>query len=446
MNIKINIKFPILSNAIRFALFTLFFAFSFLLKAQQQITLKSAIDSALKNNFDIQIAKNIVEINKVSNTFGMAGGMPSITITGSDNNSLSGIVQKLSSGAEINKSNVSGNSLNSGLAISMPLFNGFKIIATKERLDLLQKQSELMLNQQIQNTLAAVMVKYFDIVRQQSYLKITQSSLEVSKKKLDVINERYNVGMANDADVLQAQIDVNSAEQNVATQEIIIEQGKTDLLQILSVKKFFPISISDTMLIDNKIQIDSIINYLNKNPQYLSAEQQIKINEQVVKEINSQRFPTIKVNTGYNLSSVQSSAGLTLLNQNYGPYAGLTLQIPIFNGNVFKVQRHVAKYNVNNAKLQSESLLNNLKTGAIKTFDSYKNILQQLIAQQTNYKMSEKLVDIIMQKFQLNQATIIDVKTAQSSYENVGYLLINLQYAAKTAEIELKRLTYNLSY
>ena len=49
-----------------------------------------------------------------------------------------------------------------------------------------------------------------------------------------------------------------------------------------------------------------------------------------------------------------------------------------------------------------------------------------------------------MQRFKSNLATILDVKAAQLSYENAGYLLVNLQYAAKSAEIELKRLIYRL--
>jgi outer membrane protein TolC len=60
--------------------------------------------------------------------------------------------------------------------------------------------------------------------------------------------------------------------------------------------------------------------------------------------------------------------------------------------------------------------------------------------------MSKKLVDVVMKNFQLNQSTILDVKAAQTSFEEAAYLLVNLQYAAKTAEIELKQLVYKLRY
>ena len=51
---------------------------------------------------------------------------------------------------------------------------------------------------------------------------------------------------------------------------------------------------------------------------------------------------------------------------------------------------------------------------------------------------------MVMQRFKVNQATILDVKAAQASYETTGYQLVNLAYSAKIAEIELKRLCYQL--
>ncbi|MDP4266644.1 MAG: TolC family protein [Bacteroidota bacterium] len=408
------------------------------------MTLKNAIDIALKNNFDIQIARKNTDINRLNNSYGIAGGLPSINGTAGDNSSSSNIDQQLSSGSEIISKNAAGNTLTAGVTGGIVLFNGFKVVATKERLNNLQKQSELQLNLQIQNTMASVMVKYYDIIRQNIYLKILRSSLDVSKQKLDIVTERKNVGMANDADYLQAKIDANIAEQNVKVQELTIEQDKTDFLQLISAKDYNPIEINDSIIVDNNIKLDTIINYLKQNPQYLSAEQQIRINEQIVREVNSQRYPSVKLNTGYNYSRVKSNAGSMLLNQSYGPFAGFSLQIPIYNGNQYKTQKDVAINNVNIAKLQQENLLNSLFSDAIKSWQAYNINMQQLHSQLINYELSKKLVDVVLQRFQQNQATIIDIKTAQTSFENAGYLLVNLQYAAKSAEIELNRLIYRL--
>ncbi|HOV11883.1 MAG TPA: TolC family protein, partial [Bacteroidales bacterium] len=177
------------------------------------------------------------------------------------------------------------------------------------------------------------------------------------------------------------------------------------------------------------------------NYQYLTAEQQIKINEQLAKEARAERMPSLRLNTAYDLGFTQNTKGNTLTNLNYGPYAGLNLQIPIFNGGTYRIRQKTAQLNTNNARLQKENLFNELTSSARKTHQAYKNALTQIDIQQTSSQLSEKLVALVLQKFQLNQSTILDLKAAQQSYENSAYLLVNLQYQAKVAEIELKRLS-----
>ncbi len=420
------------------------FIFPFFALAQNPITLKSAIDSTLKNNFDIQIASNNVEISKLNNNAGMAGGLPAVNISVVDNQTSSDVLQKLNSGAEIKKSAANGNALTSNITAGILLYNGSRVIATRQRLQSLQKQSELQLNLQIQNSIAAVMAKYFDIVRQSEYLKIIERSKDVSQTKLDIITDRRKVGMANDADYLQALIDLNTIVQSLKSQQLIVDETKTELLQLMSIKKFYAFQLKDSIVVDKSIELESILSYLQKNPQYLSSEQQIKINEQVVKEVSSLRYPSLRINTGLNFNRNQSSAGLTLMNQNVGPYAGISLQVPIYNGNTYKTQKKTAQVNVDNAKIQLESLFTALTADALKTFNAYQTSLEQISSQQNSVDLSAKLIQVVLQRFSVNQATILDVKAAQASFENSGYQLVNLSYAAKIAEIELKRLKYQL--
>ncbi len=420
--------------------------FPFTGQAQQQFTLRNAIDTALRNNFDIQIAKNYVEIAMKNNTYGVAGGLPFVSANAGDNGSISTINQKLSDGTESNISNKGENDINAGVSAGIVLFNGFKVIATKEKLNRLQNLSEIQLNQQIQNTIADIMITYYDIIRQQNYLKIIQNSLDVSRQKLEIVDVKKSVGMADAVELLQAQTDVNSAEQLLELQKLSVEQNKSDLLLLISAKEQFRFSITDTIIVDATLQQDSILYFLNRNPQYLNAEQEILIGEQIVKEVSALRYPSVKLNAGYDLYLANSNKGTIQMNRNYGPTAGISLQIPIFNGSVYKTQKDVAQINVNNSILQKESLKNSLTSQAIKIFRSYSITLSQIESQRQNFEMTKQLVEVVLQKYHVSQATILDVKAAQTSFENAAYLLVNLQYSAKVAEIELKQLTYSLTY
>ena len=148
--------------------------FPLIVEAQTQLTLQNAIDTALMNNLDIQISQNNVQIAKAYNNYGYAGGLPYINATASDNMGLSAINQKYNNNTETNESGIVGNALNAGISANIVLFNGFKVMATKKRLSLLQQQSRTELNAQVQDIIASVMLSYYDIIRQQSHLNIMQ--------------------------------------------------------------------------------------------------------------------------------------------------------------------------------------------------------------------------------------------------------------------------------
>lgn len=415
--------------------------------AQQRMSLTDAINTALKNSYDIQLAKNNLEITNTNNDIGIAGGLPVVTGTANDNEQITSINQKFADPTrDTKRPNVAANNLTIGVTGSMLLFNGYRVVTTKKRLEQLVLLNQELLKAQIQNTVSGVMAKYYDIVRQQSLMKTIIQSIDVSKKRLDILNIRKDVGLANAADTYQAQLDLNALVQSQQSQQLVIDQAKTDLLNLIFVNPATPVTISDTIIVDRSVRMDSIRNNLSKNPLVIAADRQVHINELIEKETAAQRIPSIRANAGYNFSNNSSAAGFSLLNQSYGPFIGVGVTIPIYNGGIFKRQQQVAAINTRNATIQRDNLVLDNETGMVRTYQSYTNALAQLETEQKNYDLSLQLLDLVLQKFQLGNATIIDVKLAQQTFENEGYRLVNLNYSAKIAEIELKRLATQLTF
>lgn len=125
------------------------------LQAQQLLSLKAAIDTTLENSFGIRIAENNVAISKINNHRELQGRCPRVNADITDNQSLTNVNQELNNGTEITKSNASGNALNSSLTADVAV-QRIKVMATQGKLEQLQKQSELLLNLEIQNTIALV--------------------------------------------------------------------------------------------------------------------------------------------------------------------------------------------------------------------------------------------------------------------------------------------------
>ncbi|MFT3934970.1 MAG: TolC family protein [Chitinophagaceae bacterium] len=417
----------------------------------QSLRLQDAVSIALKNSLDIEIAKDNVQINEVSNSYGFAGGLPVVTATGSDIEQSVNIKQKIiqkvngvDSSYNIIRNGATSNQLSASAGGSILLYNGLRVKATKKRLGELVKQSQEYLNSQIQNVIASVMTSYYDIVRQQNYLKTFDQSIAVANQKLNIIKAQQSVGLANNADLFQAQVDLNNLMQTKVQQQLVIDQAKTGLLTLLTLRPDSTIAITDTIIVDKSIALGDVLNNLSSNPDIIAADEQIKINEIIVRETAAQRYPSVRISTGYNYSRNQQSAGQTQLNQSNGPYAGGSFSIPIYNGSIYKRQQKVADINTKIAGLQKDIIVRNYSGSAVKTFQAYNAASVQLETAQKTYELAQKLLDLVLQRFQLKQATIVDMTLAQQGYETAAFALINLSYASKASEIELNRLVSKL--
>jgi outer membrane protein TolC len=328
----------------------------------------------------------------------------------------------------------------------MVLFNGYRVQATKNRLESLERQNKSLLESQLLNTISTVMQQYYNVVRQQAFLKTIQKSIETSKQRLDIVETRQKIGVANEADFLQSNLDLNALIQAEQNQLLIIDQAKADLLNTIVMPNTNSVIINDSIKVDDQLVLSAVEAKIKEHPLLQSAQQLVNVNQFLEKETKTLTYPTLRATTGYNYNSNKSAAGFILLNESYGPFLGLNLSIPIYTGGVNKRAIKNAEINTKTAKIQLQNTEQDLTTELFKTYQSYKNSLKQTPIEIQNFEMSQSLLDLVMQKYKLGQATMVDVKQAQQSFETAGFRLVSLRFNAKIAEIELKRLSNQLNF
>lgn len=407
---------------------------------QRPLPLEEAIQLALRKNLGIQVQRNQAAAATLLDHYGVAGGLPTVTATANDQAQVTNLYQKLATGTEIERNGALGNNLSASVAGTMVLYNGMRIAATKDRLEQLAQQSQQFLAAQILSTVAAVMTHYYDVRRQEAFLRTIDGSISVATQNLDIVTARQSAGLANDADLFQARLDLNSLRQQRLSQELVISQAKVDLLHLLDEDLNLDISLPDSMVVSATLDWDSLLAGLRRNPQVLAADHQIEVQRLLERETAAQRLPTLRANAGLNLNNNISNAGFNLVSRNYGPYAGLNLSIPIYAGGSARRQEEVAALATRNATLDRDILVQDQEALLWKNWQTYQNALQLLETERESTLLSKQLLDLMVQRYSLRQATILELKEAQNTYEESGYRLVNLEFAAKAAEIELRRL------
>jgi outer membrane protein TolC len=415
--------------------------------AQNNLSLKEAVTIAIQNSYDIKLVENTASIAKNNNNYGVAGGLPTVTANGTNNNTLTTINQTFPDPSRNTTRNaVDGSTLNGGLSATMILFNGYRIAATKDRLESIQKQTEAALQVQMLNTSSTVMQQYYNVIRQTAFLKTIEKSIEASEERVTIVKTRQEIGVANQADLLQSSLDLNALLQAKQNQLLVLDQVKADLYNSMVLPANSNYIFTDSIQVDQKMILSDVESKMKAHPLLQSAQQLINVNQFLEKETKALMYPTLRANTGFNYNSNKSAAGFILLNESYGPFLGFNLSIPIYAGSTSKRAYKNAKINTVSAKIQYDNTAQDLTTELFKTYQNYQNSLKQTPTEIQSYEMSDALLTLVMDKFKLGQATIVDVKQAQQSFEAAGFRLTSLRFSAKIAEIELKRLSNQLSF
>jgi outer membrane protein TolC len=412
--------------------------------AQQVLTLQQAIEEALKNNYQIQIATNEAEITRKANYAGAAGMLPTVGVNVSDNFSQFNINQEFANGQTITRDGVQSNNLNANIALNYTLFDGMKMFATRKKLNEFEQLGLQRTKNQIQNTISNVIQAYSLVVKEQSNAQLVKQTLLVSEDRMLLTQTRFAAGLANKTDIYLAQLDLDTRKQALLTQERNINNAFIALNAILNFKPDTIYRVDTVFVLGTPLNKKSLDEALAENPEIKMSQSQEIIALQSQKEFQAAKYPSLKLNAQYGYALAQSQAGFNLLNRSNGPSAGLSFGMPLYTGNVNQNNIAIAKLQHKNAELylsQTKVFITGLYEQA---WENYTTALEQVKRDEESTRVAKLYLDLMQLRYKQGQSTVLEFREAQRSFEETNARWINFKYALKMAETDLLRLTGQL--
>jgi outer membrane protein TolC len=198
--------------------------------------------------------------------------------------------------------------------------------------------------------------------------------------------------------------------------------------------------VSDSISIGAPISLTEILNRLENNPSLMSLDKQIRINQLLEKEIRTNAYPALRMNTGMSYFRNQNAAGQLLLNQNSGPFVSLALNIPLYASGSARRAEKIARLQTQQTQLEKENQRFNFKMDVYNFYTLYQQSLDQLKGQTQTVALGKKVLESVMQRYRLGESTLLETIEAQRNLEEASNQMIQLIHVIKSAQIELKRL------
>lgn len=416
-----------------------------MLTAQKIITVDEAIDMALKNNYDIRIARSEAEINKLNNTAGNAGMLPEIGLTGSDKYALNDNCQKFQDGSDAENHSLSSNTINVGATLSWTLFDGGKMFVTKNKLGEIEAQGEILFRNNVLQTVCDVVASYYEVIRQKQQLVSINEAIRLNEERVKISSTSFDAGLIPKTELLQAKIDLNVYHENAILQQTAIETAKRSLYQLLGLKADVNLEVSDSIPLNYQPDVKELnAKIFSANTGVLWYQKQVDIARLSLKEYNRLRLPSLSMDAGYYFSQNDYSAGSVIKNHNLGPQLTGSISIPVFQSGNKMRQISIAKTQLQSAQDALENLKLQVNTQLLNALSDFEHQQSMLRIEKDNEQLARENLDICLARLRQGQTTSLEVHQAQDYFVQSQTRRINFEYNLKIAETRLKQLVAEL--
>lgn len=421
------------------------FTIGFSTQAQELLSLENAVKIALENNYEIKIANNNSKIEATNNNLANARMLPALNATLTNNNSHLDTKQTQGDGTVRELDGAINRNITYGVGLDWTIFDGLSMFARKEQLNVLEQRGKAELQAAILNKISDVYLTYFDLVQQQQVLASIDTAIVISNQRVTTAQNRFSIGKASKLEVLNAQVDLNSDLSMQLRQKELYRIAKLKMNELLVRDVYTEFRVAEEISLDQNIEFAALKATAEKqNPQLQAQILSKKIADLNLKQVKGNRYPTVRITSGYNFTRSEASLGFITQSSGQGFVYGVTATVPIFNGFLQNRNEKVAKYQVENAGLLLEKQKLTLNTQLASFYTSYQTNLELVKVEAKNLDIAKQNLDITVAKFKIGTITTIEFRTAQQNYIEAAVRYFNAQYVTKISEINLKELAGTL--
>lgn len=427
-----------------FSFAVLFVVFSYL-SVGQIVSLDECLRIGLEQNFDIRIMRNNETISDRNVSWGNAGLLPTIDATSGYNLKSDNVNQTPADGSnQIDTRNNNTETLNASVNLNWTLFDGFNAQTNYKKLKELKSVGELNTQLSVESFIANLSAEYYNLVQETMRMKNLKSAVKLSGEQLRIVEARYQIGSFSRLDLQQARVDFNSDSSRLIRQYEILNASRIKLNELMGVDDVeTPLVAADTSIVLKPIETKDVLwnNVLSSNILLKLSQKDIALSKLNLKNIESNYYPYVRLNTGYGFSHFNYDMGTYNRQRTWGPNVGVTVGINIFDGFNKRREQKNARTRIENTQLEKEQMQLAIKSDFSNMWQSYQNNLELFKLEKENVENARENYNIAIERYKLGDLAGIRLREAQNSLLEAEERLVSSQFNIKLNEIALLQIS-----
>jgi outer membrane protein TolC len=381
--------------------------------SQEELTVSSALEKALENNYGIIISRSQEEIAALNNHWGNAGGYPTISFSAASSNSM-----------ELTDPSSSSNRLSAGVGMNWLLFDGYRVQVTKSRLARLENLASGRSAVVVENTIQDVILGYYNVLLQKEQLKVLERVMKLSRDRYNYELMRKELGSSLSYHVLQAKNVYLEDSASYLNQQVVVRNAMRNLNFVLGEEPSVRYTFAESFQPDtSRYQLGSLLDKMLSSNQTLQNQYvNLMLSQDQVKLSRSELYPSLSLSAGLDngWSRLKNEGMDPVTGETVGPYGNLALSYNIYSGGTRKRAIEVAKVHEQITHTETEEMKHSLINVLYNEYDLYNVRSTLLEVADENLEAAELNLKIAQDKFRTGAINSFNYRDIQLIYINAA--------------------------
>lgn len=400
-----------------------------------QLTLEECIDIALKQNADVISQKNRVETAKWNLWEAWGDVLPSVGASADYTFSKTFGPQfiQLPDTAYIG-TDPGSKRYSTGLGISFTIFDGGATWLNVRGAAKRKASAKSDYENTVANVAYNTKIAYFNLLTAKMLRDVQEAALKRSKKQLEIVASRYELGSAALSERLKAEVNVARDSLNLLQRENEIRVAEFNLNVLMNRDASIPITTLDTLKpVDLSMSLDDYVSQsLNSNPGIRKLEFDLEDANNSVWIARSRWLPNVSASLGWGWNPDDVNNWFSY-NYNEASYRfNISISYNLFDAFRKKTQPAKAKLAAVSLEEVLEQQRHALLADVRSAFLDFEKSSLQLEVARLAERSAEEDLRLQQERYRLGASSILELLDAQVS-------LTDAQYSRVLALFELNR-------
>ena len=418
--------------------------------AQKAWTLDECLNYALEHNITLQKARLSAKSAAEDVKGARADLLPSVSASTNQSfgyrpwqDSGTTTVTNGQVNSKVDKSYYNGSY---GINAQWTVWNGNKNRNTLKQNKMSAEQAELEAQTTANSIQEQIAQLYVQILYLTEAVKVSEQSLETSKKNEERGQQMLEVGKMSKADVAQLSAQRATDEYSIVEARANISKYKLQLKQLLELdgNTYFEVAIPATSDDQALADIPALQQVYEKamasRPEIASSQLAAQSSDLSVKMSRAGNLPTLTMTAGLGTStnSLSNNTWGSQLKTNFDASAGFTLSIPLFD-------KRQTKTSVNKARIQQQQALLNLQDQQKQLYQTIEGYWLDAETNQQKFRAAlateqseQQSFDLLQEQFNLGLKNIVELMTGKDKLLSAQQNKLQSKYQTILAHQMLK--------